>query len=52
MDGWGGSGSNTHHRYSKTGELMDEWIVEIGRHINGWAGVVVVVKPSQTFKNR
>ena len=31
---------------------MDEWIVEIGRHINGWAGVVVIVKPSQTFKNR
>ena len=23
---------------------MDEWITEIGRHINGWAGVVVVVK--------
>ena len=29
MDEWGGSEtSNTHHRYSKPGELMNEWIVE------------------------
>ena len=37
MDEWGGSEtSNTHHRYSKTGELMDEWRQRMN-------GVVVVV---------
>ena len=31
---------------------MDEWITEIGRHINGWAGVVVVVIHITDIQNR